>query len=52
MVKLTKQEQENEEVILERMNEALEKTMSTPHETQNEMMERRRRQGETEPRER
>jgi hypothetical protein len=34
--------QESEASILERMNEALKRMMSTPHETQKEMVERRR----------
>ena len=35
-------EPESEDAIMERMNEALKKMMSTPHETQREMIERRR----------
>lgn len=34
---------ETEQVIMERMNEALKRMMKTPHETQKEMIERRRR---------
>lgn len=46
-----KQEQpQSEDVIIERMNDALKKMMSTPHETQKELIERRRRQGEIKPR--
>jgi len=33
---------EDEAAIMERMNEALKKMMSTPHETHKEMVERRR----------
>ena len=36
---------EDEDAIMERMNEALKKMMSTPHETQKEMIERRRSDG-------
>jgi len=39
---------ESEASIMERMNEALKRAMSTPHETQKEMIERRRRQGKVE----
>lgn len=38
---------EDEGVILERMNEALKRMMSTPPETHKEMVERRRGQGKT-----
>jgi hypothetical protein len=39
---------ENPDAIMERMNEALKKMMDTPHETQKEMIARRR-QGEAKP---
>ncbi len=45
MVKPKEEKNEPEDVIMERMNEALKKMMSTPPETQKEMIERRRRQG-------
>lgn len=38
------QSQDSEDAIMERMNKALKKMMETPHETQKEMIERRRRQ--------
>lgn len=47
----TKPQQEkpdDENAIMERMNKALKKMMETPHETQKEMVERRRRQGTSE----
>ena len=48
---MTPQEKpDTEDTTLERMNEALKKMMDTPHETQKEMIERRRRQGEVKPR--
>jgi hypothetical protein len=43
MVKSKKQDEpEDEAVIMERMNEALKRMMSTPHETHKEMVKRRR----------
>lgn len=36
---------QDEDATMERMNKALKKMMETPHETQKEMVERRRRQG-------
>jgi hypothetical protein len=39
-------EQEDGDAIMERMNKALKEMMQKPHETQKEMVERRRRQGE------
>jgi hypothetical protein len=46
MTKPKQEKPESEDVIMERMNDALEKMMSTPHETRKEMIERRRRQTE------
>jgi hypothetical protein len=43
MVKPKQEKPESEDVIMKRMNKALKKMMSTPHETQKEMIERRRR---------
>ena len=49
--RMTSQEKpDTEDAALARMNEALKKMMSTPHETQKDMIERRRRQGEIKPR--
>jgi hypothetical protein len=51
MVKSKKQDDqpEIEAVIMERMNEALKRMMSTPPETHKEMVKRRRRRGEAKP---
>jgi hypothetical protein len=40
----------NRVIMMERMNKALKKMMSTPHETQKQIIERRRRKGEIKPR--
>jgi hypothetical protein len=50
VAKSRKQEKlDGENAIIERMNKALEEMMHTPHETQQEMVERRRRQGKARP---
>ena len=51
MAKPKQEKPETEDAIMKRMNKALKKMMSTPHETQKEMIERRRR-GEIKPKKR
>lgn len=50
MTKPKKDVPKSDDAVMERMNKALKKMMETPHETQKEMIERRRRQGEVKPR--
>ncbi len=45
MAKPKQEKPESEDAIMERMNEALKKMMTTPHETQREMVQRRRQSG-------
>lgn len=42
MAKPKEEKPESEDVIMERMNDALKRAMNTPHQTQKEMIERRR----------